>query len=200
MFLSHRTTIENYLLDPELIHTYWITKYEEKQENPSSKWSHKDSPGIEKIYQWIESAARRLKDYQATRWALAGLVNSNAQNTQLTNTWTGGSGTLPESLTIDDCRRAARSLIIDFRTGLESITESIFDSRLDEYVQRFAKEEFWLQQDYLIWFNGKDIQKQMGKDQNHFISLKEYFKWAVNKLDVNQFPDLIELQKEMRKL
>lgn len=65
MFLSHRACVENYLLNADLIHAYWVTKYQEKQDNPTSKWGHKNSPGIEDISAWIENAAKSLLEYQA---------------------------------------------------------------------------------------------------------------------------------------
>jgi hypothetical protein len=69
MFLTHRACVENYLFNADLIHNYWVTKYREKLNNPSSKWGHRDSPGIEAISAWIEEAAKSLQDYQAVRLA-----------------------------------------------------------------------------------------------------------------------------------
>ncbi|MEH2313606.1 MAG: hypothetical protein V7K35_19895 [Nostoc sp.] len=103
MLLTHRACVENYLFNADLIHNYWHTKYIEKQENPTSKWGHGDSPGVEAISGWIEEAARSLQDYQTVRWALADLLQSSASRHQLKTTWTGGSGKLPFSLTLHDC-------------------------------------------------------------------------------------------------
>jgi hypothetical protein len=81
MLLTHRACVENYLINADLIHNYWHTKYLEKQENPISKWGHGDSPGIEAISAWIEEAARSLRDYQTVRWALADLLQSSTTRT-----------------------------------------------------------------------------------------------------------------------
>ncbi len=32
VFATHRACVENYLLDPNLIHNYWLSKFKEKQE------------------------------------------------------------------------------------------------------------------------------------------------------------------------
>ncbi|MFK0735304.1 MAG: DUF4435 domain-containing protein [Gloeotrichia echinulata GP01] len=77
MLLTHRACVENYLINADLIHNYWHSKYIEKQDNPTSKWGNRDSPGVEAIATWIEEAARSLQDYQAVRWALADLLQSS---------------------------------------------------------------------------------------------------------------------------
>jgi hypothetical protein len=104
MLLTHRACVENYLLNSELIHNYWVTKYIEKQNNPISRWGHGDSPGIIAISTWIEQAAKSLQYYQVVRWALADLIELSASRQQLKTTWTGGSGKLPSSLTLQDCQ------------------------------------------------------------------------------------------------
>ncbi len=200
MFLSHRTCIENYLLEPQLIHAFWGEKYREKQENPSSKWGHKDSPGMETISQWIEAAARYLKDYQAVRWALADSVTIGATRSQIQTTWMGNSGILPQSLTLQDCRNEALNLIKQFRTTISMVTESRFEEQLNNYMHRFEQEIFWSQRQYLVWFQGKDIQKQMQREKSQFISLSDFFQWAIGKIDFTEHLDLVELKRRVESL
>jgi hypothetical protein len=200
MLLTHRACVENYLINADLIHDYWHSKYLEKQENPTSKWGHGDSPGIEAIATWIEEAARSLQDYQAVRWALADLLQSSASRHQLKTTWTGGSGELPPSLTLQDCQTEAEALINQFQQAVGTVTPDRFKQSLAEYQQQFAQEEFWTQKQYLIWFHGKDIQKAMQQRDSRYISLKTFFDWVLNQLDVNQYPDLIELQNRINPL
>ncbi|MEG4809020.1 hypothetical protein QUA82_16015 [Microcoleus sp. F8-D3] len=96
--LSYRTCVENYLLDADLIHTYWTEKYNEKQENPTtSTWGHQNSPGVDRISESIETSARNLQHYQAVRWALGDLVNMSTARQQLKTTWKE-KGKLPDSL------------------------------------------------------------------------------------------------------
>lgn len=200
VWLTHRACIENYFLDPDLIHAYWQEKYIEKQENPISKWTHKDSPGIDKIAQWIENPAKSLQDYQAVRWALGELLFSSSTRTQLKTTWTGGSGQLPSSLALLDCRTEAIELINQFRQAVETVTLDGFEASLASYHQQFSQSEFWSQKQYVIWFHGKDIQKEMQKQESQYISLKAFFDWAANKLDIDRHLDLRELRSKIEQL
>lgn len=188
LILTHRACIENYLLDASLIHAYWTQKYQDQQENPSAKWGHGDSIGIPKITQWIEDSARNLRDYQAVRWALGDLLSTNAARKQLKTTWTGGSARLPESLELDNCKSQAVALINQFRQAVESITETRFQESLNNYLKQFEQEVFWSQKQYLIWFHGKDIQKQMQRQQNDYIALNSCFEWVINQLDIDIIP------------
>ncbi|AUB43562.1 hypothetical protein COO91_09743 (plasmid) [Nostoc flagelliforme CCNUN1] len=200
MLLTHRACVENYLFNADLIHNYWQTKYIEKQDNPTSKWGHGNSPGVEAISAWIEAAARSLQDYQTVRWALADLLQSSATRHQFKTTWTGGSGKLPPSLTLQDCQTEAEALINQFQQAVATVTLDRFEQSLAVYHQQFAQEEFWTQKQYLIWFHGKDIQKAMQQQKSQYISLNAFFDWALNQLDVNQYPDLIELQNRISPL
>lgn len=200
VWLTHRACIENYFLDPDLIHAYWREKYIEKQENPILKWAHKDSPGIDRIAQWIENAAKSLQDYQAVRWALGELLVSSSTRTQLKTTWTGGSGQLPSSLALLDCRTEARELINQFRQAVETVTLDGFEASLASYHQQFSQSEFWSQKQYVIWFHGKDIQKEMQKQESQYISLETFFYWAANQLDIDRHLDLTELRSKIEQL
>lgn len=200
VWLTHRACIENYFLDPDLIHAYWQEKYIEKQNYPISKWAHKDSPGIDRIAQWIETAAKSLQDYQAVRWALGELLVSSSTRTQLKTTWTDGSGQLPPSLALVDCRTEAIGLINQFRQAVETVTLDGFEASLASYNQQFSQSEFWSQKQYVIWFHGKDIQKEMQKQESQYISLKAFFDWAVNQLDIDRHLDLRELRSKIEQL
>lgn len=200
-FLSYRACIENYFLDADLIHNYWLEKFQERQENPASKWGHGDSPGIDKISEWIQNSAMSLKDYQSVRWALGDLTNMGAARRQLRTTWTGKSGQLPNSLTLQDCKTQALEMISEFRQAVETVTPEEFENRLNLYHQQFDQKEFWTEKQYLIWFHGKDIQKEMHRQKNNYIALNQnFFDWAIQNLDINQHPDLIELRDKIRTL
>lgn len=197
--LSYRTCVENYLLDANLIHTYWTEKYNEKQENPTSKWGHQNSPGVDRISESIETSARNLQAYQAVRWALGDLVNMSAAREQLKTTWTN-TGKLPDSLILQDCKNQALELVNQFRQAVESVTREKFEDNLVSYQQQFDQEEFWTQKQYLIWFNGKDLQKEIQKQDSKYISLNSFFDWAIPQLDITQHPDLMELRTKMEQL
>jgi len=199
MALSYRTCVENYLLDADLIHTYWTEKYNEKLDFPALPWGHQNSPGVDRISESIETSARNLQHYQAVRWALGDLVNMSTARQQLKTTWTE-KGKLPDSLILHDCQNQALELVNQFRLAVESVTPEKFEDNLVSYQQRFNQEEFWREKQYLIWFNGKDIQKQIQKQDSKFISLTNFFNWAIPQLDINQYPDLIELRTKIEQL
>jgi hypothetical protein len=198
--LTYRSCVENYLLDTGLIHTYWTAKYIEKMENPTSKWAHEQSPGVETIAAWIETSARNLRFYQAVRWALGDLLSMSAAREQLKTTWTGGSGRLPESLDLQNCHDQALELVNQFRQAVKSVTPENFETSLDSYQQHFIQDDFWAQKQYLIWFHGKDLQKEMQRQKPNYISLSSFFNWAVTQIDITQHPDLMDLRARMDQL
>ena len=198
--LTYRSCIENYLLDPDLIHTYWTEKYIERLDNPTSRWAHGNSPGVEAISMWIESCAKNLQFYQAVRWALGDLLRMSTAREQLKTTWTGGSGKLPELLDLQNCQNQALELINQFRQAVNSVTPETFEASLNSYQQLFTQEDFWTQKQYLIWFHGKDLKKEMQRQQPNYISLSSFFDWAVTKLDLTQHPDLMELRARIEQL
>lgn len=198
--LTYRACIENYLLDANLINQYWKNKYQEKIDNPTSKWGHEDSPGITIIEEWIKSSAEELRFYQAVRWALGDLLRAGIAKEQLKTTWTSGSGILPELLDLQSCQNCAVELLNQFRQVLESVTVEKFAESLQEYQRCFSQEDFWFKKEYLIWFHGKDIQKAMQKKEPHYISLTSFFDWGIEHLDINQHPDLMELRTKMQQL
>jgi hypothetical protein len=199
IFLSYRTCVENYLLDANLIHTYWVEKYNEQQENPTSKWGHQDSPGVNRISEFIENSARNLQAYQAVRWALGDLVKMSAAREQLKTTWKK-KGKLPVSLILQDCKNEALEFVNQFRQAVESVTPEKFEQNVIFYQELFTKDEFWTQKQYLIWFNGKDMQNEMQRQDSKFISLSSFFDWAIPRIEITQHPDLMELKTKMEQL
>jgi len=198
MFLSYRTCVENYLLEPELIDQYWTEKYQEKLDNPHSKWGHKNSPGIEAIWQWIETSAKYIRNYQIIRWALGDLLRMSQSRTNLKTTWIGNNS-LPseDSLSLENCKQEAILLINQFRQDIESITMEKFETSLDHYLNLFTQETFWQNHRYLIWFNGKDLAKAMQKQKSNYISLKDFYDWIIAKIDIDKYPDLIQLRSKI---
>lgn len=199
-FLTHRACIENYLLDADLIHNYWQAKFAEKSENPLSKWGHGDSPGIETITAWIDRSARTLTDYEAVRWALADVAKPSVARSHLKTTWKKNSGELPADLGLQHCEAEAKKLIQTFREAVDQVTQDRFEESLGVYHAKFSQDEFWQQKQYMIWFHGKDLQKAMQQQESQYISLKNFFAWAIEQLDITQYPDLMELQTKIENL
>lgn len=203
IFLSYRSCIENYLLEPNQIDQYWQERYSEKLEN-NSNWGHGDSPGIEIITTWIEEAARNLQFYQAVRWALGDLTNISAAKSHLKTTWTKGSGQLPTSLTPQFCRDEAIKLINNFLQAASGVTIEKFETQFAYYQKLFDTEAFWKNQQYLVWFNGKDILKEMARQRSGYPPLtgskSRFPDWAIQKFNLDQHPDLLELRAKIEML
>ena len=155
---------------------------------------------MEAISIWIETCARNLQFYQAVRWALGDLLHMSTARERLKTTWTGGSGKLPELLDLPSCQNQALELINQFRQAVDSVTPENFGASLNSYQQLFTQEEFWVQKQYLIWFHGKDLKKEMQKQQPNYISLSSFFDWAITQLDITRHPDLVELRARIERL
>lgn len=200
IFLTHRTCIENYLLDADMIHAYWDEKYQEKKEYPHSKWGYGESPGTERIEAWIEKSARNLMDYQIVRWALGDLIRMAEVRVQLKTTWTGTSGKLPDSLSWEDCHANAVELIKEFKRATDSLTVEKFETAIAKYKTAFNQPIFWEAKQYLVWFHGKDMQKEMQKQESNYISLEDFFVSVLQNFDFEQHDDLKQLRKKIEEL
>ncbi|MDB9529013.1 hypothetical protein PN498_23675 [Oscillatoria sp. CS-180] len=189
VYYTHRACIENYLLNAELIHTYW-----EEQEREALKWRHGASPGVENINDWIESSARDIANYQTIRWALASL-KPGLRWPEVKNTWTKGDGKLPNALDFTSCFDQGKRIVEEFRQQIVNVNLENFDQNVQGYRTLFGDGGFWESKDYLVWFHGKDIQKAMQIKQPNSISLqKSYFDWAISRIDFSRHPDLEELK------
>lgn len=189
IYMSHRSCVESYLLEPELLHQYW------SQFEQSPRWAHGPAWEEAKISAWIEDAARALAPYQAVRWGLARLKPGEAGSgwPVVRSTWTKKSGVLPDSLAADSCLANARELVARYvydssGVGVRALSENVL-----RYQQLFASPAFWEQRLYRVWFHGKDLKKMMGRLQPKAISLDAACRWGMNNLDWRQHPDLVEL-------
>jgi len=90
VFAGYRTTIENYLLDPDLFYSFI------KSPEQSSKYGNLFATTVEIKEELFDRAAMKIAYFQAARHALGEIRNPNAK--QLTN-YMKNSGNLPKSLT-----------------------------------------------------------------------------------------------------
>jgi hypothetical protein len=188
IYLSHRACIENYLLDPELIHRYW----DESSEGP--KWSHKKPPAPKSIRSWIEESARDIADYQAVRWALAKLKPGDPWPS-VRSTWMPNSGKLPDDLAFAPCLECALELVKRFRCATLPVNKRALAAHADQFRRRFQEESFWKTGAYMVWFHGKDLKKAMNKRRPGWISLDPFCQWAAERLDWANHPDLGQLAR-----
>ena len=193
IFVSHRACVESYLLDEDLIDTYW------SESSVASVWRHGPSPGPDSIREWIAQAAKLIESYQAVRWALSAL-KPGIRWPQVRTTWTDGSGKLPTSLAADDCVEQAGQLIDRFRGDTRPVSRDGFLTHLDNFAKRISSPAFWDQRDYLVWFHGKDLKAAMQKMRPNSISLNHFCDWAADHLDLQRHTDLIQLRAKIKAL
>jgi len=191
IFLSYRACIESYLLDPALIEAYWS---ENHRQGPA--WQYGPSPRADQIETWIRDAAESITHYQAARWALARIKPSDRWP-EVPTTWTDGSGDLPSSLEKESCLNHAKSLVREYITQSNLVPEKLLEQRYEEYVNKFAAEAFWSRSEYSVWFHGKDLQKAMGRLRPSWLSLTAFCSWAVDRIDLIRYPDLMELKAKV---
>jgi len=190
IFMSHRSAIENYLIDVALLHQYW------NAHSNAPSWKHGPSPGENDLRTWVDEAARQLIAYEAVRWALASLKKSDRWP-ELRTTWTKGSGHLPVSLVESDCLLEAKRVVAEFQIEAQAVNEGDLQEKYRHFRDQFSDVGFWNDGKHLVWFHGKDLKKQMQKLKPTAISLDHYCSWAVENLDWQKHDDLKELANKM---
>lgn len=187
IYMCYRAAIENYLIDVDLIYSYWA----ERQATP--KWQHGPVKSRELIAQAILESARELSDYQAIRWALAKLKPGNRWP-EINTTWIqDGSGNLPQILDYSTCITEAKHLVESFRNDVQGIDITRLETFAEEFRQRFTSSAFLENQGYLIWFHGKDLMKLLCKHLSPTFPRRNYLEWAAQHIDIALHPDLQDL-------
>ncbi len=184
-FMSHRVTIENYLIDANSIVQYLACVNQEIE--------------LVTIKQCLRTAAREIVSYSAVRHALGAVRKPLSIET----TWTSGSGTLPQDLTDKSCQAEAEKLMMSFQDDASSIQISELNRKYLLFKSKFD-EAFLDREEFLVWFNGKDLMTALQK-QFHAIDLmdfspKRYYEFVLKNLDYSVFNDLVQLKEEIRKL
>jgi hypothetical protein len=181
-YFSYRTTIENYLFDSGTFFGF----IEEKQLKDRYKIISEDD-----VKQVFIRAARAIKNYQAIRHTLGKMRSGDAT---FNTTWTNeGSGDLPESLSLDDCKRNGWALIQKARNAVTQWTEENYNSTLDEFLTLFS-EQFLAELKFLVHFQGKDFARALQLELRDF-PIKDYYRFAKERLDFGKFSDLKELRQ-----
>ena len=177
LFFSYRTTIENYLLDPQLVFNY-------DQEKGTKRFS-----SVDEVVNLFWEAASYIKEYQAVRHALGVLHDGASFGTR----WTNSDGVLPSQLGLDDCVEAAyQKLIYNAKTKTDMWTLECLELEAKKFLDVFD-EEFFSHQKYLVWFQGKDFAKSFCQKSDGF-PIELYYKFAKSRFDYTKFADLVELR------
>jgi len=194
IWLTYRACIENYLLDAELLHQYWTTS------SVGPEWRHGSPPDVLKLDEKMDSVARDITAYQATRWALAKL-KPGRRWPEIYTTWRKGSGYLPPSLDRVSCQSAGRKLVRCFAAETAMVTESKFDEQEEYFHTLFHSADFWEQNQYFVWFHGKDLFTALRRCLDFSRQeIKDYCTWATQHLDTSKHPDLGRLRQKIQEL
>ena len=179
--VSYRTTIENYLITPDILAAF----------NHEKGLGFDELADSEQARNLLDTTARELTAYSAVRHALG----ATRRPTRLGTTWTNGSGHLPEKLTFDACKQAAMDLINAHQQDTQTISVSTFEAHLTAFQQQFSEEAFIEQGQYLVYFHGKDLMKRVSQQIGAAFPVRLYYRYALDHFDYKQFPDLVELRE-----
>ncbi len=180
---SYRTTIENYLLDTSLFFEFLKEKKLEK------KFKIHSLTDVQNVF---IKAAKRISYYQALRHTIAHFRPSD----DLGTSWLkGNSGSLPSYLDNKTvCRQKAFEHIKQGYTETEAPSEMFFDTLLNTFCNRFDEGIFYKNEQYLVWFQGKDLAKALTLLLPHF-PLGHYYRFAKKHFDYQRFEDLAKLRR-----
>ncbi len=177
VFFSYRTTIENYLLNPQGLYDF------DREKGTGRFASVSDAENL------MKDAACDLKDYQAVRHALGVLREGASFSTR----WTEKDGVLPARLGLDDCIDEANRLIHDAKIKTDRWNEAELRQEVERFLAIFDN-DFFNRQDYLVWFQGKDLAKSICNRLNNNFEMKSYYKFAKLRFNYRAFADLVELR------
>jgi hypothetical protein len=177
---GEKTTIENYFFYPELFYEY----IKDKKEGIRNKIT-----SIDDVKEKFITAAQKLKYYQATRYALSKTPNSTIR---LGNTWLDNSGKLPNNLTEQECQKTVKNLIENKKAKVDNWTYDDFQTQYTHFLNVFNEPNFFEEEKFLVWFQGKDFEASLRKELGDFGG---YYRFAKKHFDYKKFPDLIELRR-----
>jgi hypothetical protein len=178
-YVSHRTTIENYLIETDMFLAYI------KRNHPNIDHLH-DSISIIKLF---TDAAIQLKAYAAVRHTLGFFRGNYSFGTS----WTKGSGHLPDNLDENACIEQGFSLIETQRQKICPIDKETFLQKFHTFYERFD-DDFYQNQLYWVWFNAKDIEKAARPQLPSNFSFPDYYKFALKNLNFTEkYKDLADM-------
>jgi len=186
IWLTYRAAVENYFIDADLLRRYWT----EREGTPG--WTHGPALSATEIEGHIRESARELAEYQAVRWALAGL-KPGPRWPEIRTTWTEGSGVIPPSLDYDDCLAQACQLVTHFREQIQDVHPDRLQENAEVYRERFNDQYFFERRGYLVWFHGKDHLVQLCRRLAPNFPRRHYADWAAEHVDAHRHPDLKQL-------
>jgi hypothetical protein len=189
-YYSYRTTIENYLFDVIRFHDFILEK----------KLQHKyQLYNVMDVQNLFTDAAKGIAYYQAIRHTMGKMRIP----TDFGTTWlVGGSGTLPTREELKDrdfCKAKAWEKVAAAKKETDNWTTQLFNEQLDIYYNQFNDIAFYVNADFLIWFQGKDFSLALGRLLPEF-PMKNYYQFSKKYFDYTAFQDLIQLRQIVQQL
>lgn len=182
---SYLTTIENYLLHPNVFFEFL------KEKKLTAKFKLKSHTEVQATF---IKAAKQIAYYQALRHTIAQFRTADTFDT----TWLHqGSGNLPKLIELNNrplCRQKAIAKIAATIEETENWSEQAFDDVLNSFSNQFDADSFYENADFLVWFQGKDLAKSLSRLLPQF-PMKSYYQFAKKHFDYHQFDDLVELRR-----
>lgn len=187
VYMSYRTTIENYLLLPENIFNFC-----QKKEIGSFN-------NIAEVTAIFRKAAEDIKFYQAARWALGAIRVKIESGTS----WTTESGELPQDLGEEACKNEAQKLLVAIQEQVKKWDYEHFERKYTDYLNSFDT-AFFEENKYLVHFQAKDLQAKLSDylpaHNGNSFSFSTVYNDSIHNFDYTKFPDLVELEGLLRHL
>jgi hypothetical protein len=101
-----------------------------------------------------------------------------------------------EILDKEHCIEKARELILTAKAATVNWTTEKLKETVEEFLGQFD-DNFFNREDYLIWFQGKDLVASL-KSQLPGFPVKSYFKYTLKRFNYQNFPDLVQLRDIVR--
>ncbi len=105
------------------------------------------------------------------------------------------SGAIPANLDETSCRDNACKEIEKVQEKIPEYTATIFDKHFQKYIDIFNA-AFFENEDYLVWFQAKDLQKKLVQYLPNF-NFKSFYNKALDSFVYQDFPDLVQLHNEI---
>ena len=189
VFVSHRRTIENYLIAPADYSSYYTAKHQQ------APWL----PSVSEYTDRLRQAATDIRYYQAVRAALGEVRRPNTLGTTLLGS-SGEplrSGDLPVQLEEAYCLQTVHRILSLYRQSARDIGDyAAFEAAYRRHLA-VLDEDFLTQGKYMEWFQGKDLKAAMrlGWPNNRpGFPWNDFEKHSILNFDHTQFPDLVEFR------
>ena len=136
-FLSYRTCIENYLLDPQLFAEY-------------CKANHLPATLQQDTFrQWFLESAQMVRHYQAARWTLTELARTS-KPPRWKSSWIVNDSKLPDDLSHQACLGQVLQLATDYLQRTKALKAADFTATFERYRTMFDQDSFYQQQQHLV--------------------------------------------------